>query len=641
MSVLTGIAGSLVGSGDMFAYAEFAPSKEVLPKMAALTWASKSCDGEPPITSYEIPDSFSNPGACPVVDYSSDYSVITDGILDYESWVTEDDDGGSFLSLANFIVSDGSAFSAGLTYKIRCANYEPVLGYDFSSYCSLVSSTKYSCLDEDSVSDTVYEICFKVSSYIPNGKKILSVYFLNETSFGSLSFYQTQWNSYFGTGSGSKNIYSKGFYQLISPVILKSGGSKDLYYSVDADTSQATIVGGVSAKDLFGVDVPVTVKSSDYVAGKVGDYTIVLAATDSYGNTATATLRIHVVDRTAPVVTKKSEVSVAYGTSLTAEDVLSHYSIADNVDTSFTTSWTLPSNFSWGSALAYGTYALVLDVKDTAGNETKIDVSVNVFDNIPPVISRKDGLSETTLVYGYSTSYALTLDKILALYKAADVVSGTCDVYVKSGSIDTSVGDHSLVLAAKDKCGNEAVKTVNYHIQVDIPPVFILSDTLVQVENNITLSVNDLTSIVESIVGSGSSVSAASKARMAVRPLMAGGAATNIKINEDDFSAYVDGAGKAGTSYQIRYTYDDADGEVKSGALIVSVVESVGEPEESNPFILFFTKTIPDFISKLGKAFADLFQRIVNFFSFKGWNTDAELAPSSVPSSSADPSVSE
>jgi len=132
-------------------------------------------------------------------------------------------------------------------------------------------------------------------------------------------------------------------------------------------------------------------------------------------------------------------------------------------------------------------------------------------------------------------------------------------------------------------------------------------------------------------------------ARMAVRPLMKG--LTDVQINEDDFNAYNAGYDKVGSTYVIRYSGVDDEGMVVEGSFRITVVEdaakTVPASDPWNSFISFFTKTIPDFISKLGKAFADLFQRIVNFFSFKGWNTDAELAPSSVPSSSADPSVSE
>lgn len=429
---------------------------------------------------------------------------------------------------------------------------------------------------------------------------------------------QLQYASLVGGSTAFTSSYALAVYGYDAPNNMVNGSSRDITLSVDSKTTQASIVAGVSAKDFFGVSCSVAVKSSDYVVGKVGNYTIVLIATDTYGNTATGTLNIHVVDRTAPVVTKKSDISVRYGTSLTAAECLTHYTLTDNVDTTFTTAWTLPSNFTFGSALAYGNYTLTLSVKDSAGNETKVSVPVNVFDDIPPVISRKDGGTDSVLIYGYSNVHLVTEAALLALYTATDVISGSCSLYLKSGSVDTTIGDHSLVIAAKDSIGNEAVKTINYRIQVDVPPVFILSDSLIQVTASIPLSINDLTKAIAAIPTSVSSGTAAANVVGGGHVLSARKffARTNIVVNSDDFNAYLAGSAIVGAKYAVRYTYvDDTTGEVKDSIVYLLVAADPVEDKKDdgtdqvNPFVNFFVHMIPEFFEKLTNWFVGVFEK--------------------------------
>lgn len=635
VAVMTGLTGVLCGSSDMKAYAAFAGEKTVDIKRANISSEPSNVSG---MVSKTLENGTVTPSQISSGYSSSDFDIYTSNGLQefrYVFWESDEDNPERY-SIQECLINDGTFFKSGLSYTLRsCCDFT-----FNSSFVNVTGTNVYSFSDDDA-SYKVYEKTFTVNQSYLTQKGLILFYAMHVSESDDLANVRSNWSKY--CGNGHSNMYGTGFYELLSPATLSDGGTKDLYYSVDANTSQETIVGGVSAKDLFGADVDVSVNTSDYVSGKVGNYTIVLQATDSYGQTATATLYIHVVDRTSPVISKKSDISVRYGSSLSKDDVLSHYSITDNVDTAFTYTWSEPANFKWETSLAFGNYTIGLVVKDTAGNTTSVNIPVNVYDDVPPTIVRKDGGSDVTLIYGYSTSYALTLEKILALFSASDTVSGGCDVYVKSGNIDTSVGDHSIIIASKDGQGNEAVKTVNYHIQADIPPVFILSDSLVQCTSDIKLSVNDLTALVASIVESNSTVSM----KLALRPRMSD-KATNIIINEDDYAAYVANYDKAGGTYQVRYTYDDANGQVQSGKLNISIVgetetKKIGFFEQisnfwntyiAKPFTDFFTKSVPEFFQKLG-----------NWITFKGFKTNAEVqaAKDEAPASSdaAESSVAE
>ena len=430
---------------------------------------------------------------------------------------------------------------------------------------------------------------------------------------------------------------------------LKNGEQRDLFYSVDAKVTEASIVGGVSAKDLFGVDVPVTVKSSNYTVGAVGIYNIVLSAVDSYGQESTATLVIHVVDRTAPVIQLKSSVNIPYSSQFTEEDMKSHIAVKDNVnaDTDLVYTWALPTGFTWGAsfgAKGVGTHDFGLTVTDASGNKSSATIRVNVLDNIPPVISRKDGAATTTaIVYGYSKSRTLTLATLLNLFKGKDDVDGdNLAVYLKSGEFDSSIGSHSIVIACKDSAGNEATMTLNYIIQADIPPVFILSDAIIGVTADIKLDVQDLKALIATM--NTSAASAFGKIRVGHRraEMVNWGSEgkTDIVINQQDLDAYEAGFDKVGETYQIRYTYTDTKTAETGleGTVYIRVMDAPkdGEFEDLTGwdgfvqgwknfwkgFVEFFTVKIPKFFKE---DIPDFFNRLKNWFTFHGWKTDKEI----------------
>ena len=89
--------------------------------------------------------------------------------------------------------------------------------------------------------------------------------------------------------------------------ILLDGQTKTITVNRSANYTEEELVSMISAKDLFGVDCDVEVEESDYQVGQIGTYTIKLQATDSYGQTAHATLKVVVIDKTPPVILKKQD----------------------------------------------------------------------------------------------------------------------------------------------------------------------------------------------------------------------------------------------------------------------------------------------------------------------------------------------
>lgn len=352
--------------------------------------------------------------------------------------------------------------------------------------------------------------------------------------------------------------------------IVKDGGTKTIVLDVDSKYTEEQIIAQVKAVDLFGVDVPVTKVSSDYVVSKTGTFNIVISATDTYGQTAQATLICDVRDYAVPVITQKvTDIHYDYGTLLTESKLLENFELSDNMGTEgLTTKFVYPSGFDISNALVFGKYAFTLEVSDAFGNKATKAFTLNVVDNVAPVISKKSGQIGDKIKIAYSTIGKNTINTILNYYIANDAIDGDCDIYLKEGKIPAEMaGDFTLKIAAKDKSGNEAVYTVNCEIVADLPPVFILSDKLVNATVSNPLDLTDLQNIVQKAI-----------LRKSVR---------GLQVNAAGYLATPDKEG----SYPVSYTYYDDNNEAQSGAFTLQVTEDLPVQKEDNYFVNAF-KTV-------------------------------------------------
>ena len=351
---------------------------------------------------------------------------------------------------------------------------------------------------------------------------------------------------------------------------IKDGGTKTIVINVDSHYSEEDIISQVSAIDLFGVSVPVTKVSSDYVVGKTGKFNIVLSATDSYGQTSKATLICDVRDYSAPTITQKNaEIKYDYGTLLTEAKLLENFVLADNMGVEgLKTKFIYPTGFEISKALVFGSYNLTLEVTDAFNNKATKSFTLSVVDNVAPVISKVSGDIGDKIKISYSTIGKNTINTILGYFKATDAIDGDCEIYLKDGKIPSEMaGDFTLKIGAKDKSGNEAIYTINCEVVADLPPVFILSDKLVNATISNPLDLTDLQNIVQKAILKKT--------------------VNNLQINASGYLANSDKVG----SYPVSYTYYDDNMEVQSGAFTLQVTEDLPVAKEDNYFVNAF-KTV-------------------------------------------------
>ena len=191
----------------------------------------------------------------------------------------------------------------------------------------------------------------------------------------------------------------------------------------------------------------------------IGEYTITYSATDSAGNTGTATRTVNVVDTTAPVITiiGDNPVTVEQGSSYVEAGA-----IADGGET-VTTSGTVDES-------TIGEYTITYSATDSAGNTGTATRTVNVVDTTAPVITII-GDNPVTVEQGSS-------------YVEAGAIADGGETVTTSGTVDEStIGEYTITYSATDSAGNTgtATRTVNV-VDITAPVITIIGDNPVTVE---------------------------------------------------------------------------------------------------------------------------------------------------------------
>ncbi|MCR5764638.1 MAG: hypothetical protein K6G09_01545, partial [Treponema sp.] len=326
-------------------------------------------------------------------------------------------------------------------------------------------------------------------------------------------------------------VYYKG-YEAEELNHLINGSTKDIFIDVDKNYSKDTIISSIKAKDLFGVECTVTVTSGldTFTPATIGVYTLKLKATDSYGQTATATLIVHICDYVAPVITQAKPLTFTADKNQTLKfaDLPSYISVTDN-GTSHGSNLTIVYKYdgtvmsnTWSktfTAADYGSHTISVNAKDSTGNEKSATLTLKVNDGTAPVFTRTDGAAiGSKITIGVSKTFNMTLADVTQLFKATDnvdgdvsnTITGLTDKDKKFFTTNHKVGSYTLTICATDKNSNQVTQAIPVEIVADIPPVFIIADTLVYTDTANPLSVAQLNLVVSNGILANKNISSLS-----------------------------------------------------------------------------------------------------------------------------------
>ena len=352
-----------------------------------------------------------------------------------------------------------------------------------------------------------------------------------------------------------------------SSYTLEDGGEATVYTNVDEHLTINQIISTISARDLFGESVQITIGENDYNANKVGTYRVPVTATDSYSQTASATIIVIVDDYEAPVITTK-KVELNSDSPISFENFKKKLEVTDNYYSpeEITLTCVETSNgFSWDTNLIYGDYAVTIKATDKSNRSENYTISVKVNDAVAPTIKDLSGNVPTSPIrIGLSALNSDINSQIISLFKVEDDHDVGLKPTIKNGTVERKVGNYKIVLQADDTAGNHTELLVNIEVFADKVPVFILNPLFAISSPDRPLSSEDIEELIINSLPKNYS---------------------NLAIDEEDLNSYLQNS-SIECENTIKFTYNDEDSNKKSSALIISVQKAPFSENNISPSFL-------------------------------------------------------
>jgi len=186
---------------------------------------------------------------------------------------------------------------------------------------------------------------------------------------------------------------------------------------------------------------------------------------------ANATIVSQTTDITPPVisVTSSQNIKVKLGDTFVYPNV----SASDDVDCDLTDKIVVTSNLDLNSV---GTYTIEYFVRDNAGNIAKTDITVTIYEDLPPVLN-VNSLDEIDVFQGATFS--------LPSATAIDEIDGdlTINILIEENINIQISGTYTLSFSVTDSGNNTVSQIIKINVVEDLPPVIsIEGSTIVETE---------------------------------------------------------------------------------------------------------------------------------------------------------------
>jgi probable HAF family extracellular repeat protein len=253
------------------------------------------------------------------------------------------------------------------------------------------------------------------------------------------------------------------------------GGPGPLSASADSNCEAAvpSVVGQIVATDNCTPANALSI-TQDPVAGTkvgLGAHLIIVTVTDSSSNSTAGSTSFTVVDTTAPVISSSpAPVTVSAGDNGLGivPNILGGIVANDNCTPA--NALTLSQNPTAGSSLGLGSYSIVATVKDAAGNPATANVSLNVVDTTPPVIT---GTPAPVTVSAGDNGLGVIPSVVGGITATDNCTAANALVITQSPLAGSSLGlgSYSIVVTVKDASGNASTTSVALSVIDTTAPV--------------------------------------------------------------------------------------------------------------------------------------------------------------------------
>jgi hypothetical protein len=236
---------------------------------------------------------------------------------------------------------------------------------------------------------------------------------------------------------------------------------------------------GAASTDNCGI-VSYTATPAQFTCADVGPHTVQLSMSDAAGNASACTGTITVADQLAPQAVCNN-LSLVFGPGYTAQTTAAALDGGSTDNCGIDSIWAAPLSYTCAQA---GPNAVLLSVRDSAGNVGTCTATVTVTESVPPVAVCQPG----TLPLNASGQAPLN---------PASLDGGSTDncgvtAHTASPSLYTcaDVGVQPVVLTVADGSGNTDTCHTQVTVQDLVPPTLTCADFTVVVSGSVPLTLN-------------------------------------------------------------------------------------------------------------------------------------------------------
>jgi len=349
----------------------------------------------------------------------------------------------------------------------------------------------------------------------------------------------------------------------ISPVIT---GPTEIDISVSMiESINSVIDNNFSVSDDYS-GTSISVIANEYTPNnnETGTYNVTFKVTDELLNTATASFDINVVDTDSPIITSNLIVTSFLSDTMDLESILNTLKFSDNYDDMSLDNITVIDNSLDGNEGIPGTYLISIEISDLSLNSISRILTVNVLDDVSPVISGPvsyQGSYEEELVVDDYIDMLTVIDNIDAL--------GTDDLYIIEDTYSNRssvIGNYEIIFGIIDSNDNETTHTIDITLFDDIAPIVYIDEFVVSIDTNSSFTHNDaLVLLINS--------NELEKGEYTIRTLF-DGYTGNEKI-EGTYVYLLEFANDYGETYEKEFlvkVIDDTDDNVERNLLIRNII---------------------------------------------------------------------
>jgi hypothetical protein len=283
----------------------------------------------------------------------------------------------------------------------------------------------------------------------------------------------------------------------LSPVI---NGETNYITNIDNPVSESQIRSGLHAFDNVDGHLDSThfvLVSDNYTANQntLGTYIIKYSVSDTAGNTSYVNVNVKVVDVIKPTITGTNSYEIVYNQVLDIETIKNNLTVSDNYETGLLP--VLVSDTYSVNKDVVGSWKITYEATDSSNNKSDLfTVTVNVIDNIKPVISGQDS-------YSTGTKVKLLESEIRAAITATDDYDGSLElelIYDDYTENHHLLGNYIIMYRATDSSNNFMNFQVNIHVTDDTPPEIFTNRYFINIDGALNYTLDE---IIQHLVDTG------------------------------------------------------------------------------------------------------------------------------------------